>query len=151
MRSFTFSLLAIGLGLVAGCSSGFPERLAEAPPQVREYAGTVEQVYAAAQKAFKRVDFRVTRSSRGRVEAASAIHSSETFGDSRQVTARVEIREADEGKVQVEMWVTQEVASAAVGGTHRTARREHSFYGLYFAMLQQVLVEQGIAQPAPQS
>lgn len=150
MRSLAVSFLGLCLCL-AGCTSTLSERMADVPPQVREYNGSVEQVYSAAQKAFKRVDFNVTRSAMGRVEAASSIHTSDTFADSRQITARLAIHELEAGKVEVEMWVTQEVASSSLGGTHRTPMRDHSFFGLYFAMLQQVLVEQGIAQPAPKS
>jgi len=143
------ALFVLAAVFFTGCTGTWSERLAETPPQVRAYHGTIEQVHAAAQKAFKRVDFNVTRASIGRIEAASAIHSSETFADSRQVTARVQMRELEPGTVAVEMWVTQEVASQSFGGTHRTARRDHSFYGLYFAMLQQVLQEHGVPQPEP--
>ncbi len=121
--------------LLAGCDS-FPDRinsrLEEVPPQVHEFEGTVEQIYFAAQKAFKRLDFNLTRSSMGRVEAASSIHTSTAFGDSRQLVARIAIHESGPGKCEVEMWLTEDVSSQSMGGTHRTpAEGEWIFRDLF--------------------
>ncbi len=136
--------------LLTGCESlpgRFNEQPGEVAPQVHEFDGTVEQVYAAAQKAFKRLDFNVTRSSMGRVEAASSIHTSTAFADSRQLVARVAIHEVGPGKCEVEMSLTQDVSSQSVGGTRSTPLREHGFFATYFAELQEVLQEQA-GQPA---
>ena len=46
------------------------------------------------------------------------------------------------------MWLTQDVSSQSVGGTHSTALRDHGFYGTYFAELQEVLQEQAALPPA---
>lgn len=140
MQSFTSLLyLAIAL-LLTGCES-MPERFTAAPPQVLTVDGTVEQVYQAAQKAFKRLDFTLTRSTMGRVEAASSINSSVTFGDSRQIVARVRITQGEPGKVDVELALTEEVTSKSMGGSRQQSLREHSFFQTYFAVLQQVLLE----------
>lgn len=134
---------------LAGCeSTSFSERLASIPPQVLTVAGDAETVNLAAQKAFKRLDFVIVRSRAGRIEAASAIKTSETFGDSRQTVARVRITEPEPGKCVVELMVTEEVGSASMGGTHRRDFREHSLFGTYFAMLQQVLQEMTAEQAA---
>lgn len=128
--------------LLVGCESvSVPDRFATVPPQVIAVNGDVEEVYLAAQKAFKRLDFVVTRSVMGRVEAASAIKTSVTFGDSKQVVARVRITEAEPGKAEVELSVTEEVSSKSMGGTRQQALREHSLFQIYFATLQQVLQE----------
>jgi hypothetical protein len=141
-------ILGLFVFLFAGCAS-LPERLsASVPPQVQLVEGNKEQVYAAARQAFKRLDFNVTRSSLGQLEAASAIHSSETFGDSRQLVAKLSIREADPGKSEVELLLTEEVTSQSMGGSRRQPLRENGFFGLYFAMLQQVLQEQAPGKPA---
>ena len=141
------SSLAAVLGCFAGCES-MPDRFAAVPPKVQVVEGNPEQVYLAAQQAFKRLDFVLTRSTMGRVEAASAIRTSETFADSRQLVAKLAIHELEPGKSEVELWVTEETASQSVGGTRRHALRENGFYGLYFSMLQQVLQERAAAEPA---
>jgi hypothetical protein len=128
--------------LLAGCESvSIPERFSSVPPQVITVNGEVEEVYAAAQKAFKRLDFVVTRSVMGRVEAASSIKTSVTFGDSKQVVARVRIVQAEPGRSEVELSVTEEVSSESMGGTRQQALREHSLFQIYFSALQQVLQE----------
>jgi len=119
-----------------------PDGVAPVPPQVQVVEASPELVYSAAQQAFKRVDFVLTHTTMGRLEAASAIHTSETFGNSRQLVARVAIHEAGPGKSEVELWVTEETSSKVMGGTRREPLRENGFFGLYFAMLQQVLSEQ---------
>jgi hypothetical protein len=135
--------------LLAGCESmSVPDRFAAVPPQVIAVNGDMEEVYLAAQKAFKRLDFVVTRSSMGRVEAASAIKTSVTFGDSKQVVARVRITQAEPGKSEVELSVTEEVTSESMGGTRQQALREHSLFQIYFATLQQVLQERSAEQTA---
>jgi len=145
-----FQLIAVSLVLLfAGCESmSVPERFAAVPPQVVTVNGDVEEVYTAAQKAFKRLDFVVTRSSMGRVEAASAIKTSVTFGDSKQVVARVHITQNEPGKSEVELSVTEEVTSKSLGGTRQQALREHSLFQIYFATLQQVLQERAAEQAA---
>lgn len=138
-------LTAMTLGVLAfftGCeSTSFKERLADVPPQAQVVEGSVETVYYAAQKAFKRLDFVLVRSTMGRIEAASAINRSETFADARQIVARVRIVEAEPGRAEVQLSLSEEVSSASVGGTRQRTLREHSFFQTYFAVLQQVLQE----------
>lgn len=144
--------LILGLCLVAlfaGCeSTSFGDRLEAVPPQVKTVDGDMQDVYFAAQKAFKRLDFVLTRTTMGRVEAASAIKTSETFGDSRQTVARVKITQAEPGKCDVELTVTEEVGSSSMGGTRKQDLREHSLFATYFAMLQQVLAENAAEKAA---
>lgn len=133
--------------LLAGCESiSVPDRFAAVPPQVVTVNGNVDEVYLAAQKAFKRLDFAVTHAVMGRVEAASAIKTSVAFGDSKQVVARVRITEADPGKSEVQLSVSEEVSSKSLGGTRQQALREHSLFQIYFATLQQVLQERATGQ-----
>jgi hypothetical protein len=141
--------LVVVLGLSAGCeSTSLSGRLETVPPQMQIVSGEVEQVYPAVQRAFKRLDFVVTRSTMGRVEAASAINTSETFGDSRQLVARVKISQGEAGQSEVALTLTEEVVSSSMGGTRQQGLREHSFYQTYFAMLQQVLQERAADRAA---
>jgi hypothetical protein len=133
-------LAALSALSFAGCES-MPDRFAAVPPEVQIVAGDVEEVHAAAQKAFRRLDLNIIRAPMGRVEAASAINTSETFGDSRQIVARVKITPAEAGQSSVELTVTEEVGSSSMGGTRQQALREHSLFQLYFTTLQQVLRE----------
>ncbi len=141
MKSLPLFLLS-ALFLFTGCESSIKERTAEVPPKVQEFEGSPERVYFAVQRAFKRLDFQIIRSSMGRVEAASSIHRSEAFGNSRQLTALVRFRESTPGKCEVELSVTEEVAGDQFGGTYRKPLPENDFYGLYFNMLQQVMQEE---------
>lgn len=137
-------LAACAALLLTGCeSTSLADRFAVVPPQVQIVDGELDEVHAAAQKAFRRVGLNVIRASRGRIEAASAINTSETFGDSRQTVARIKISPADgPGRSQVELTVTEEVGSASMGGTRQQALREHSLFQTYFPALQQVMNEQ---------
>ncbi len=137
----------LACAFLAGCES-MPEGVASVPPQVQVVVGSPEKVYHAAQLAFKRLDFVLTHSAMGRVEAASAIHKSETFGNSRQLVAKLAIHEGEPGKSEVELWVTEETSSQSMGGTRREPLRENGFFGLYFAMLQQILQEQSVDKPS---
>ncbi|MES1167775.1 MAG: hypothetical protein ABUL61_01260 [Oleiharenicola lentus] len=139
-------LILLACAVFAGCESA-PEGVASVPPQVQTVDGSVEKIYLAGQQAFRRLDFTITRSAMGRIEAVSAIHTSETFGNSRQLVAKVAIHEAEPGKSEVELWITEETASQSMGGTRRQPLCENGFFGLYFAMLQQVLQEQATANP----
>lgn len=133
----------LGLVLLAGCeSTSFTERLEAVPPQFQVVQGDSEQVYFAAQKAFKRLDFVLVRTSMGRIEAASAIRTSETFGDSRQTVARVKLAQLEPGKTEVQLSLTQETSSSSMGGTRQEGLRQHAFFQTYFATLQQVMQEQ---------
>lgn len=130
------------LTLLTGCeSTSFTERLADVPPQVQMVAGDVETVQRAAQKAFKRLNFNLVRKSATRIEAASAINTSQTFGDSRQIVARVRLLGSVPGETEVELSLSEEVSSTSMGGSSQRALREHGFFQIYFAMLQQVLQE----------
>jgi hypothetical protein len=140
----TLRILSLGvlLAFLAGCeSTSFSDRLEAVPPQTQVFEGTAEQVYFAAQKAFKRLDFVLVRTSMGRIEAASAIRTSKAFGDSRQTVARVKLSELEPGKTEVQLALTQETSSASMGGTRQEAVRQNAFFQTYFSMLQQVMQE----------
>ena len=149
MRSL-FVGLVLAVLASAGCES-VPDRMREGfsdvPAKSQVFAGAPKVVLAAAQRAFKQLDFVVTRSSPTHLEAASRIHSSEAFGDSRQLIVNLHLSEAGPGQTEVEMTITEQVQSQSVGGTSRTSPREHGFFATYFATLQQVLQEES-ATPA---
>ena len=131
--------------LLAGCESSLKERFAEVPPKTQEFEASVEQVYSAAQSAFKQHDFKIIWKSLGSIDAASAINHSLAMGNSRQLTVKLRFRESSPGKTAVEMWLTQDVAGEGYGATYRKPLPESDFYALYFSTLQHFL-EQGAAQ-----
>jgi hypothetical protein len=151
MKPFQKSVL-LSLAMLAfltGCeSTAVSDRFAAVPPQVQAVSGNLETVQRAAQKAFKRLNFNLVRTGATRIEAASAINTSETFGDSRQIVARVRLVSGEPGQTEVELALTEEVTSASLGGGRQRALREHSFFSTYFAMLQQVLQEMAAEQAA---
>lgn len=153
MKFKAVSLLAalVGLLVLAGCesmSSRMQERFKEVPPQVQTFNGDLKTVYYAAQTAFKRLDFNLTRSSlgTGRVEAASPIRNDQTLGDSRQIVAEVHVERATDTTTEVSLLVTQQIQDSSFAQPTAQNLRDHGFYDMYFAMLKQVLAE-GAGQP----
>ena len=138
--------LAVFSLLLAGCES-VTDRFSAVEPKRQVFSGDQFAVNAAAIQAFKRLDFRVTRSKAVDIEAVSQIHTSAAFADSRQLTAKLHLNDAGPGKTEVEMVVTEQVQSRNMGGTSQQTMREHGFYQLYFATLQQVLDDGGRATP----
>ena len=137
VRLFVFFAITLAF---AGCES-LDERFSAVPPKVQVYSGDQDTLKLAALQAFKRLDFTVTRSKGIDLEAVSRIHSSVAFADSRQLLAKVHLSDAGPGKTAVEMNLTEQFQSDRVGGTAQQAMREHGFFQLYFATLQQVLDE----------
>ncbi len=138
------------LGLLAGCESlesRVRDRFADVPPKTQVVDGESRAVYYAAQAAFKRLDFNLTRSSVAnlRVEAASRINTSVAFADARQLVAQVTIASVGPAQSEVSMRLTEQVEAQGLGGPNERPLREHGFYETYFAVLQQVLVEQKAA------
>ncbi|MBL9216943.1 MAG: hypothetical protein JNG82_00530 [Opitutaceae bacterium] len=131
-------LLVIASLFVAGCES-VTDRFSAVPPKVQVFNGDTFAVNAAALQAFKRLDFLVTRSKSVDIEAVSRIHTSVAFADSRQLAVKLHLNEAGPGKTEVELSVTEQVQSQRMGGTSQLAMREHGFFQLYFATLQQVM------------
>lgn len=131
-----FALLAL---LSAGCQSSIKERFAEVPPKTHEFNASTERVYAAAQDAFKRLDFKIVWKTIGRIQAASAINHSLAMGDSRQLIVEFRYHESSPGKTEVEMWLTRDVTGEGTGSSYRQPLAESDFFALYFATLQQFL------------
>jgi hypothetical protein len=146
MRALSF-IIALSALCLAGCES-MPDRFSTVPPKMQVFNGDEPAVSAAALQAFKRLDFLVTRSKGVELEAVSRIHTSVAFADSRQLSAKVQLIEAGPGKTEVDLSLTEEVQSQSMGGTSQQDLRDHSFFQLYFATLQQVLDENAAGEIA---
>jgi len=133
------SFVALLALLHTGCESSIKERFAEVPPKTQEFEASTERVYAAAQGAFRRLDFKIIWKSMGSIDAASAINRSQAMGNSRQLIVKMRFRERSPGRTEVEMWLTQDVAGDGYGETYRKPLPESDFYVLYYATLQQFL------------
>lgn len=138
LRIFS-GLVALCALFLAGCQSTWKERFADVPPKTHEFDATTEEVYAAAQDAFRRQDFKIVWKSPARIQAAGSIHHSLAMGDSRQLTAELRFHESAPGKTEVEMWLTQDVTGEGMGSTYRRPLPESDFFDLYFSNLQQFL------------
>jgi hypothetical protein len=149
MKNF---LLPVAAALFFGGCESMPdrvrERFDEVPPQVHVYDAPPRDVATVAQQAFRRLDFRVTRANATQIEAASRIHSSEAFADSRQMLARVHLADAGPGKTEVELSLTEQVESQSFGGTRQETLKDNGFFALYFATLQELLQEKAGGTPA---
>jgi hypothetical protein len=138
--------------LLAGCeSASFSERLrgrfAAVPAKVQTVDADARTVYFAAQQAFKRLDYTLTRTTLSgyRVEAASRINTSVAFRDSRQLIAQVEVAEVGPSQAEVSMRLVEQLEGQGLGGASELTLKEHGFYETYFAVLKQVLAEQAAA------
>lgn len=146
MRLLSLALVSCLL-LLTGCestpslSTRVRERFTPVPPQTREVDGDLRAVYAAAQTAFKRLDFNLSRTRLGHIEAASRINTSAAFRDSRQLVATIDLRELGPAKVEVAMTLAEQIEGEGIGGPSELALRQHGFFETYYAMLQQVLME----------
>jgi hypothetical protein len=148
MNLIRISLLLATAMLFAGCES-VTDRFGPVEPKRHVFAADRATVSAAALQAFKRLDFRASRSRKtGDIEAYSQIHTSAAFADSRQLAAKVRLNEMGPGRTEVEMTVTEQVESRSTGGTSQQTMREHGFFQLYFVTLQQVLDEEATGVPA---
>lgn len=140
-------LLLLSVAFFTGCESiesRVRDRFGDVPPKTQTFDGDTRAVYYAVQAAFKRLDFNLTRSSVSdlRVEAASRINTSVAFADARQLVAQVTIASVGPAQSEVSMRLTEQVEAQGLGGPNERPLREHGFYATYFAVLQQVLVEQ---------
>ncbi|HQY06470.1 MAG TPA: hypothetical protein PLQ52_10435 [Lacunisphaera sp.] len=143
MRAYL--LICLGAMLLTGCES-VTDRFSPVAPRVQVFHGDRFAVHAAALQAFKRLDFLVTRSKPMDIEAVSRIHTSVAFADSRQLAVKLHLNEAGPDGTELEMSVTEQVQGERMGGTSQLAMREHGFFQLYFATLQQVLEENAIGR-----
>jgi hypothetical protein len=148
LRSIVMFCLCLGLAGCESLSERVQERFADVPPQTRLYTADARTAYFAAQLAFKRLDFRLTRTFAGHVEAASQIHHSEAFGDSRQLVALVKVRDAGQGQAEVALSLSEQVENASLGGQSEQALRDHGFFDTYFATVQMVLNDGSAAEAA---
>ena len=145
MRSFV-SFLSLAVVLLAGCDSmsdRVRDRFSPVPPKVRQFDGDLPTVFAAAQIAFKRLDFVLTDSSGAPValEASSRIMRSESPGDSRQLVVNLHLHQMEGKQTEVAMRLSLQMKDASLGGPSAQDQREHGFYETYFSTLQQVLQE----------
>ena len=142
------SLVLIFALLLAGCESmpqNMRERFSPVPPKVATFEADARTTFFAAQLAFKRLDFNLTRTALGghRIEAASRINTSAAFQDSRQLLAYVSIEDVGTSQCEVSLRLIEAIEGRGLGGASELALREHGFYETYFAVLKQVLEEQG--------
>src|SRR3954471_5385529 len=106
MNPIRYLLFAITI-VLAGCES-VTDRFSPIEPKRQVFNADQPVVSAAALQAFKRLDFRASRSRSGEVQAYSQIHTSVAFADSRQLTAKLHFNGMGPGKTEVEMSVTEQ-------------------------------------------
>lgn len=146
-----FALCSIGF--LAGCdsmSSRVRDRFTPVAPQTRVFAANRRAVFNAALTAVKNIELLVGRKSlaQGVIEAYAPIREGDAIHDTRQTTLKITLTETDDGQTQVGLLVSDSTEGSFPGGVSEQDLREHSLYGLYFAALQQVLLENGSIKPA---
>lgn len=151
MKIFFVALCATAL--LAGCesmSTRVQQRFTPVPPHARVFAAGPKVVYEAAQQALKNVGLQMGRKSlaEGRIEGYAPIRAGDSIHDARQTTIQIRLFETDTLETRVELLVSEHTEGNFPGGVSQQDLREHSLYGLYYAALQQVLVEKGVPQPA---
>ena len=120
------------------------DRFATVQPKVQTFEADARTVYFAAQTAFKRLDYTLTRTNLSgyRVEAASRINTSVAFRDSRQLIASLGVSEVGPNQAEVSLRLVEQLEGQGLGGASELALKEHGFYETFFMVLQRVLQEQ---------
>jgi hypothetical protein len=152
MKPFALIVLCAA-ALLSGCESmseRVQDRFTAPAPHTRIFPADMKAVYAAAQQAVKNVGLQLGRKSigKGHIEAYAAINSGSPTQDSRQTSLDIRLSETEAGEILVSLQVTEQTAGDFPGGVSQQPLREHSLYELYFAALQQVLLENGALKPA---
>ncbi len=135
--------------LLTGCeavSSRMQERFSPVPPRTRTFAATRKVVYEAGRQAVKNVGLLLGRASfaQGRIEGYAPITAGDATRDTRQTTIEISLTETDSGDTQVGLLVWEHTEGNFPGGVNERVLREHSLYEVYFAALQQILLENGV-------
>ena len=146
MKSFAFFALSV-VALLSGCdsmSSRVHDRFSAVPPQTRTFAADRRAVFAAGQLAVKNLDLMLGRTSfaKGSIEAYAPIRQGDAIHDTRQTTMQINFTET-EGGTEVALLVSDNTEGSFPGGVSQQGLREHSLYEMYFAALQQILLEKG--------
>ena len=134
--------------LLTGCesvSSRVHERFTPVPPHTRVFAAEPKVVYDAAQQALKKVGLQLGHKSfaAGSLDGYAAIRTGDNIRDARQTAIQIRLVGTEAGETRVELLVSDHTEGDFPGGVNKQDLREHSLYELYFAALQQVLVERG--------
>ncbi len=146
MKTFAYVgfCLVVLLGGCESMSSRVHDRFTPVPPHTRIFSAERKLVYEAAQQALKNVGLRMGRKSLAEgIEGYAEIRSGDKTRDARQTTIQIRLFETDDAETRVELLVGESTEGDFPGGVTKQDLREHSLYGLYFAALQQVLMEKG--------
>lgn len=137
-------------GAFAGCE-GVPTRITErftpVPAQTRPVDGAYKDVFFAAQVALKKIDFTLSRTAQaqGIVDGHSRVMPGSSFGDNRQYTIEVRIREMGPLSTDVSVLVHRQQEGDFKAGATNEALRDHGLYDSFFAALSQSLREAAAA------
>lgn len=150
MRAFLTLVLALGSIAFSGCESAdLPARMRErfeAPqPKIREYEAEPAEVFEAARRALRRIDFTVSRAgaAQGILRAHSALRTTQAFGVARQNSIEVKIDSFQPGVTQVAVVVREQEESEGFKGATDIAVREHGLYNSFFGALDAELGKTG--------
>ncbi len=140
--------LVLGFAL-AGCESisdRMAERFETTPPQTRDFPVDQKTVFFAAQKALRRMDFVLTRSSQaqGIVNARSGIRDTAVFGAGRQFILEIHVHGAD-GLTHVDAKLTDLLEGDFKAGATGKTVRAHGLYDSFYEQLEQALREAATA------
>lgn len=140
-------VLLSSLLLFGGCQSGpqnMRERFSPLPPRLKTLEADARTTFFAAQLAFKRLDFDLTRTSVTgyRVEATRRVDPSQVDADTRQLQAYLGAEDVGRNKCEVSLRLIAAPEGRGFAGSGEVALHEHELYEKFFAVLQQVLAEQ---------
>lgn len=139
--------LLFALAGLTGCESfhDVPTRVRQrfepAQPQVRNYEAAPRAVFDAAQRAMKRIDFRVVRAgaAQGTLSSISRIQPGGSFGTGRQYAMEVKLRELEPKLTEVAVVLREQEESNSFAGATDIALRDHGLYTSFFEAVAQEL------------
>ncbi len=155
MKTFPLLLFCVAV-LVAGCesmSTRLADRFAHVPPHTRNFAADQKTVYYAAQTAVKKVGLLLGRTSIAKwsIDGYAPIRSGTATSDARQTTIEIRLLETEALETRVDLLVWEHTDGGSPGRVSEQALREHSLYQIYYAVLQQVLQDDGMLKSPEKS
>lgn len=141
MRALTLLGFCCVALLLAGCesfSSRVAQRFAPSEPQVRDLAKEQSEVFQAAVRALKTIDFVTTRTAQaqGKIEAHSRLLPTDDFGAYRQYVFNIRVLQVEPGVTRVSVVLQRATEDHGGGGASSEDVRTHGLYESFFAALQ---------------
>lgn len=155
LRLVLSSLVVAAAFFAAGCESlsdGLSERLTPAPV-ARDFDASFAEVYPAAQRALKSMNYTLARTSvsDGLIRGHTGVRNEASYRSARQRAVKMLVHEIATGGAHVEVWLSESVEDHSKSGSVYAAEspiRDQVAYDAVFAEIdRQLLAAKNAARP----